>query len=83
MPALKRAWSTSFEDNEDGGEASSVNNASVNGGFVDEDDEDEPSFGKQILPVARLPDDFNGEPVDGLQYLFMVRCVFYKYYRLG
>ena len=83
MPALKRAWGTSFGDNEDGGETSSINNAPVNGGFMEDDDEDEPSFGKQILPVARLPDDFNGEPVDGLQYLFMVRCVFYKYYRLG
>ncbi|KAF6762190.1 hypothetical protein DFP72DRAFT_1148399 [Ephemerocybe angulata] len=36
-------------------------------------DEEEASFGKQILPVANLPLDFEGEPVDGLQYLFTVR----------
>ncbi|KJA29872.1 hypothetical protein HYPSUDRAFT_126273 [Hypholoma sublateritium FD-334 SS-4] len=38
-----------------------------------EDSDDEPAYGKQILPVANLPEDFNEEPVDGLQYLFMVR----------
>ncbi|KAL4249112.1 hypothetical protein ABKN59_005782 [Abortiporus biennis] len=27
----------------------------------------------QVLPVANLPDDFNGEPLDGMQYLFTVR----------
>ena len=42
--------------------------------FEDSDDE-EPSFGKQILPVANLPKDFNDEPADGMQYLFTVRCV--------
>ena len=36
-------------------------------------EEDEPSYGKQILPVANLPDDFDEEPVDGMQYLFTVR----------
>ncbi|KAH8106042.1 hypothetical protein BXZ70DRAFT_1004329 [Cristinia sonorae] len=36
-------------------------------------DEDEPALGKQVLPVANLPEDFNGEPMDGLQYLFTVR----------
>ncbi|KAG2077233.1 hypothetical protein BDR04DRAFT_1088175 [Suillus decipiens] len=36
-------------------------------------DDDEPSFGKQTLPVANLPLDFDREPEDGLQYLFMVR----------
>ncbi|TFK71806.1 hypothetical protein BDN72DRAFT_895363 [Pluteus cervinus] len=40
---------------------------------IDEDDDEEPSFGKQILPVANLPDDFADEPADGLQYLFTVR----------
>ena len=40
---------------------------------LDSDDEDDPSVGRQILPVANLPGDFNGEPMDGLQYLFMVR----------
>ncbi|KAF9534732.1 hypothetical protein CPB83DRAFT_211992 [Crepidotus variabilis] len=40
---------------------------------LDESDEDEPAYGKQILPVANLPNDFNEEPVDGLQYLFTVR----------
>lgn len=37
-------------------------------------DDDEPSFGKQTLPVANLPLDFDREPEDGLQYLFMTRC---------
>ena len=36
-------------------------------------DNDEPSMGRQILPVAQLPDDFDGEPMDGMQYLFTVR----------
>ncbi|KAG5732040.1 hypothetical protein E4T56_gene18750 [Termitomyces sp. T112] len=40
--------------------------------FEDSDDE-EPSFGRQILPVANLPEDFNEEPEDGMQYLFTVR----------
>ena len=36
---------------------------------------DEPSkFGAQVLPVANLPDDFSGVPMDGMQYLFTVRC---------
>ncbi|KAL4076139.1 hypothetical protein V8B97DRAFT_66703 [Scleroderma yunnanense] len=36
-------------------------------------DSDEPAPGKQILPVANLPKDFNGDPADGMQYLFLVR----------
>lgn len=36
-------------------------------------DDDEPSFGKQTLPVANLPMDFDCEPEDGMQYLFTVR----------
>ncbi|KAF9057975.1 hypothetical protein BJ165DRAFT_1314207, partial [Panaeolus papilionaceus] len=39
---------------------------------ADSDDE-EASYGRQILPVANLPDDFNEEPMDGMQYLFTVR----------
>ncbi|KAG6915663.1 hypothetical protein DXG01_010533 [Tephrocybe rancida] len=39
----------------------------------EDSDEEEPSFGRQILPVANLPEDFAGEPMDGLQYLFTVR----------
>ena len=42
---------------------------------LDDDDDDEVAYGKQILPVANLPQDFNEEPVDGLQYLFTVRYV--------
>ena len=38
-------------------------------------DSEEMAFGKQILPVADLPADFDGEPMDGLQYLFTVRYV--------
>ncbi|KAI0728676.1 hypothetical protein C8Q72DRAFT_875595 [Fomitopsis betulina] len=37
------------------------------------DDDDEPSLGRQVLPVANLPASFNGTPEDGLQYLFTVR----------
>ncbi|PPR04048.1 hypothetical protein CVT24_010623 [Panaeolus cyanescens] len=39
----------------------------------DSDDEEEASYGRQILPVANLPDDFDQEPMDGMQYLFTVR----------
>lgn len=38
-------------------------------------DDEEPAFGKQILPVANLPEDFDAPPTDGLQYLFTVRYV--------
>ncbi|TFY69407.1 hypothetical protein EVJ58_g419 [Rhodofomes roseus] len=37
------------------------------------DEDDEPSLGRQVLPVANLPANFNGVPEDGLQYLFTVR----------
>ena len=30
-------------------------------------------FGNQSLPVAQLPDDFDGNPIDGEQYLAVVR----------
>ncbi|KIP10679.1 hypothetical protein PHLGIDRAFT_100801 [Phlebiopsis gigantea 11061_1 CR5-6] len=40
---------------------------------VDSSDEEEPSLGKQVLPVANLPANFSGDPEDGLQYLFLVR----------
>ncbi len=40
------------------------------------DDDDDATYGlRQILPVANLPIDFDGEPLDGMQYLFLVRCV--------
>ena len=39
------------------------------------DDDEEPTLGRQVLPVANLPANFNGVPEDGLQYLFTVRCV--------
>lgn len=43
---------------------------------IDSDDDDSATYGlRQILPVANLPIDFNGEPLDGMQYLFLVRCV--------
>ena len=40
-------------------------------------DDDDNSYGglRQILPVANLPSDFDGEPIDGMQYLFTVRYV--------
>jgi hypothetical protein len=37
------------------------------------DDDEVPRPGRQLLPVASLPASFNGEPIDGLQYLFTVR----------
>lgn len=40
---------------------------------VDDSDDEEPSLGKQVLPVANLPENFGGEPQNGLEYLFMVR----------
>ena len=43
---------------------------------LDDSDDDEPAYGKQILPVASLPQDFDKEPVDGMQYLFTVRYVY-------
>lgn len=39
------------------------------------DDENEYVMGKQALPVANLPFDFEGVPEDGAQYLFTVRCL--------
>ena len=41
-------------------------------GYNDGDDESD-QFGRQVLPIAKLPDDFDGEPLDGAQYLFTVR----------
>ncbi|KAF9268149.1 hypothetical protein L218DRAFT_853784 [Marasmius fiardii PR-910] len=40
---------------------------------VEDSDDEEPSFGKQILPVANLPGDYDGIPQDGMEYLFTVR----------
>lgn len=37
--------------------------------------DEEPLLGRQVLPIANLPDDFDGEPMDGAQYLFTVRFV--------
>lgn len=44
---------------------------------MDDSDEDEPLMGRQNLPVARLPEHFDGEPMDGMQYLFIVRCALF------
>ena len=49
---------------------------------LDDSDDDEPAYGKQILPVANLPQDFDEEPVDGMQYLFTVRCVYFSLTKL-
>lgn len=43
-----------------------------NDGNSDNDGNDN-DFGNQSLPVAVLPDDFDGIPTDGSQYLAMVR----------
>ncbi|KAF8640085.1 hypothetical protein AX17_001325 [Amanita inopinata Kibby_2008] len=37
------------------------------------DDDDERTYGRQILPVADLPADFDRPPADGMEYLFTVR----------
>ena len=39
------------------------------------DDEDGHVLGRQVLPVADLPFNFDGVPEDGAQYLFTVRYV--------
>lgn len=39
----------------------------------EDSDLDEPAPGKQILPVANLPKDFDGNPANGMEYLFLVR----------
>ncbi|KAH7887594.1 survival motor neuron interacting protein 1-domain-containing protein [Phlebopus sp. FC_14] len=36
-------------------------------------DYDEPAPGKQLLPVANLPSDFDKDPANGMEYLFLVR----------
>ncbi|CAE7233434.1 unnamed protein product [Rhizoctonia solani] len=40
---------------------------------ADDDEEEAGLIGNQALPIADLPDDFSGEPEDGMQYLFLVR----------
>jgi len=47
----------------------------VRGDGHGDDDDDDGRGMRQILPVANLPIDFNGEPMDGMQYLFTVRYV--------
>lgn len=45
-------------------------------GGDDDDDDNDATYGlRQILPVANLPISFDGEPTDGMQYLFTVRYV--------
>jgi Survival motor neuron (SMN) interacting protein 1 (SIP1) len=52
------------------------------GGVDADDDDDDTTCGlRQILPVASLPIDFDGEPTDGMQYLFTVRYVLSIIYR--
>lgn len=43
------------------------------GEYENSDDENDHVVGKQVLPVADLPFDFDGVPEDGAQYLFTVR----------
>ena len=44
---------------------------------LSDSDSDEVTPGRQILPVANLPYDFDQEPQDGMQYLFLVRYRFH------
>lgn len=41
--------------------------------YESSDDENDHVLGRQVLPVANLPLDFDGVPEDGAQYLFTVR----------
>ncbi|KAJ3883839.1 hypothetical protein F5051DRAFT_463920 [Lentinula edodes] len=50
-----------------------MNNLKRKRGDSDDIDDENPSFGKQILPVANLPNTFDGIPGDGMEYLFTVR----------
>ncbi|KAJ3736541.1 hypothetical protein DFJ43DRAFT_1052681 [Lentinula guzmanii] len=50
-----------------------MNNLKRKRNQVDDSDDEELSFGRQILPVANLPDTFDGIPSDGMEYLFTVR----------
>ncbi|KIL70201.1 hypothetical protein M378DRAFT_156274 [Amanita muscaria Koide BX008] len=40
---------------------------------IEDSEDDEPAYGRQILPVAALPNDFDEEPANGMEYLFTVR----------
>jgi len=40
---------------------------------LEESEDEGPSYGKQILPVADLPNDFDRQPANGMEYLFTVR----------
>lgn len=51
---------------------------------LSDSDSDEIVPGRQILPVANLPYDFDQEPQDGMQYLFLVRyCLYFSMYSAG
>lgn len=41
-------------------------------GHSDDHSATAPEGGAQVLPVAQLPDDFEGEPLDGATYLALV-----------
>jgi hypothetical protein len=45
----------------------------------DSDDEVLELAPNQVLPVANLPDSFDGVPQDGLEYLFTVRCFSFSF----
>lgn len=45
-----------------------------------DDSDEEQQMGKQILPVARLPMDFDGMPTNGMEYLFTVRSVWWLFF---
>ncbi|KAF8524625.1 hypothetical protein BU17DRAFT_42772 [Hysterangium stoloniferum] len=58
------------DQSEDGEQNDGLNEEE--GGYID--DEDEPhKFGNSVLPVADLPQSFDGLPQDGMEYLFTVR----------
>ncbi|KAJ4478329.1 hypothetical protein J3R30DRAFT_3480519 [Lentinula aciculospora] len=50
-----------------------MNNLKRKRADIDDYGDEDPSFGRQILPVANLPDTFDGIPSDGMEYLFTVR----------
>jgi hypothetical protein len=74
---VEEAWKTTFDFNPHSLEILEKNHSRMSllkrkHDEVDSED-DEPSYGKQILPVANLPNDYDEEPMDGMQYLFTVR----------
>ena len=73
---VETGYSISFSDlmadidDDDGDDADGV--------AAEEDEAPRGGPGSQVLPVAKhLPEDFDGNPTDGDEYLFLVRCALF------